>query len=65
MVQLTGAIDLLTFAAGTIFRLEDGRKPLDIPVKEPISVLLEEKLWLHSVDWKTPELKNALIQSFS
>jgi len=55
-------VDLLAFTAGTVFRLSDGSKPEDIPVEDPISVMLDEKLWLHSIYWATPELLDVLVK---
>jgi hypothetical protein len=62
--NLRSVIDLLTFTVGTIFRLNDGSRSLNIPVEGTMSVLLDGKFWLHSIYWETPELKNALIQAF-
>src|SRR5262249_51443190 len=62
--NLWDVVDLLAFTAGTVFRLSDGGKPEDIPVEDPISVMLDEKLWLHSIYWTTPQLKDVLIKAF-
>lgn len=58
--NLWDVVDLLAFTAGTVFRLSDGSKPEDIPVEDPISVMLDERLWLHSVYWTSPELMSVL-----
>lgn len=58
--NLWDVVDLLAFTAGTVFRLSDGSKPEDIPVEDPISVMLDEKLWLHSVYWRSAELMDVL-----
>jgi hypothetical protein len=62
--NLWDVVDLLAFTAGTVFRLSDGSKPEDIPVEDPISVMLDEKLWLHSIYWSTPQLKDVLMKAF-
>jgi hypothetical protein len=53
-------LDILGFTAGTVFRLHDGSKPVDIPVSEPASHLFGEKLWAHSIYWHTEELVDIL-----
>lgn len=62
--NLWDVVDLLAFTAGTVFRLSDGSKPEDIPVEDPISVMLDERLWLHSVYWTSPELMAVLVRAF-
>ena len=62
--NLWNVVDLLAFTAGTVFRLSDGSKPEDIPVEDPISVMLDEKLWLHSIYWTTSQLKDVLMKAF-
>lgn len=62
--NLWNVVDLLAFTAGTVFRLNDGNKPEDIPVQDPISVMLDAKLWLHSIYWTTPQLKDVLLRAF-
>jgi hypothetical protein len=57
-------VDLLAFTAGTVFRLSDGSKPEDVPVEDPISAILDEKLWLHSIYWTTPQLMDVLMKAF-
>jgi hypothetical protein len=63
-INLWDVVDLLAFTAGTVFRLSDGSKPEDTPVEDPISVMLDAKLWLHSIYWQTPELVDALVKAF-
>jgi hypothetical protein len=63
-INLWDVVDLLAFTAGTVFRLSDGSKPEDIPVEDPISVMLDAKLWLHSIYWQTPQLVAALVKAF-
>ena len=63
-INLWDVVDLLAFTAGTVFRLSDGSKPEDIPVEDPISVMLDAKLWLHSIYWQTPQLVEALVKAF-
>lgn len=58
--NLWDTLDILAFTAGTVFRLVDGSTPTDIPVEDPLSLLIEEKGWAHSIYWKTEELLNAL-----
>jgi hypothetical protein len=62
--NLWNVVDLLAFTAGTVFRLSDSSKPEDIPVEDPISVMLDEKLWLHSIYWTTPQLMDVLMKAF-
>jgi hypothetical protein len=62
--NLWDVVDLLAFTAGTVFRLSDGSKPEDIPVEDPISIMLDAKLWLHSIYWQTPQLVDALVKAF-
>jgi uncharacterized protein (UPF0218 family) len=63
-INLWDVVDLLAFTAGTVFRLSDGARPEDLPVEDPISVLLDAKLWLHSIYWQTPQLVDALVKAF-
>jgi hypothetical protein len=58
-------VDLLGFTAGTVFRLKNGDKPEDIPLEDPLSVMLDAKLWLHSIYWKTTELTDVLARAFA
>jgi hypothetical protein len=62
--NLWNVVDLLAFTAGTVFRLSDGSKPEDVPVEDPISVMLDENLWLHSIYWTTPQLKDVFMKAF-
>jgi len=62
--NLWDVVDILAFTAGTVFKFKDGSKPEDIPVEDPISVMLDEKLWLHSVYWGTPQLLSVLTKAF-
>jgi hypothetical protein len=62
--NLWDVVDLLAFTAGTVFRLNDGSKPEDIPVEDPISVMLDAKLWLHSIYWEAPQLVEVLVKAF-
>ncbi|WP_299760967.1 hypothetical protein [uncultured Pontibacter sp.] len=61
--NLWDAMDVLAFTASTVFKLHNGTSPLDIPVVDPLSSILEEKGWTHSIYWKTEELKHALHQT--
>jgi hypothetical protein len=58
--NLWDTMDILAFTAGTVFRLHDGSAPKDIPVLDPLSLIVEEKGWAHSIYWKTEELQEAL-----
>ena len=58
--NLWDPMDLLAFTAGTVFRLADDSRPLDIPVQTPFSLLADEKGWAHSIYWRTPELVEAV-----
>jgi hypothetical protein len=62
--NLWNVVDLFAFTAGTVFRLNDGTLPVDIPVEDPFSVMLDENLWLHSIYWTTDELREALVRAF-
>jgi hypothetical protein len=62
--NLWDVVDLLAFTAGTVFRFRDGSKPEDIPVEDPLSVMLDEKLWLHSIYWESPQLLAVLTKAF-
>ena len=62
--NMWNVVDLLAFTAGTVFRLSDGSKPEDIPVEDPIAVMLDHKLWLHSIYWATSQLKTVLMKAF-
>lgn len=62
--NLWDVADVLAFTAGTVFRLSNGNKPEDIPVEDPFSVMLDEKLWLHSIYWTTPQLRDVLAKAF-
>lgn len=62
--NLWDVVDLLAFTAGTVFRLSDGSKPEDISVEDPFSVMLDERLWLHSVYWTAAALKSVLVRAF-
>ena len=59
-VNLWDTFDFLAFTAGTVFRLHDGSRPIDIPVRNTLSELAREKGWTHSIYWKSDELKSAL-----
>lgn len=61
--NLWNVVDVLAFTAGTVFTLSDGSKPADIPIEDPISVMLDEKLWLHSIYWTTPQLEEVLVKA--
>ncbi|MBS1727395.1 MAG: hypothetical protein JST51_11795 [Armatimonadetes bacterium] len=61
--NLWDTMDILAFTAGTAFELHDGSAPTDIPVQDPLSLILEEKLWTHSIYWHTEELMNALLST--
>jgi hypothetical protein len=63
-INLWDVVDLLAFTASTVFRLSDGSKPEDIAVEDPISVMLDAKLWLHSIYWQAPQLVAALAKAF-
>ena len=63
-INLWDVVDVLAFTAGTVFQLSDGSKPDDIPVEDPISVMLDAELWLHSIYWQTPQLVGALVKAF-
>jgi len=56
-------MDLLAFTASTVFELHDGTSPRDVPVLDPLSLILEEKAWTHSIYWHTEELIGALRDS--
>ncbi|OON66922.1 hypothetical protein [Hymenobacter sp. CRA2] len=58
--NLWDTADLLAFTASTVFRLHDGSKPKDIPVLDPLSRIIDEKAWMHSVYWGTQELLHAI-----
>jgi hypothetical protein len=63
--NLWDVVDLLAFTAGTVFRLSDGKKPEDIVVQDPISKMLDAKLWLHSIYWTAPQLRDVVIRAFA
>jgi len=62
--NLWSVADILAFTAGTVFRLSDGTPPEDVVVLDPISDMLEEKLWLHSIYWRSPVLLSVLERAF-
>ena len=64
-VNLWHPMDLLGFTAGTVFRLHDGSMPADVPVTEPATHLVGDKLWAHSIYWETDELVNSLRKTLS
>lgn len=53
-------LDVLAFAAGTVFRLTGGRVPLDVRVDTPGSEIIDRKVWLHSAYWTSPALLRVL-----
>lgn len=63
--NLWDAMDLLAFTAGTVFRLSDGRQPLDICVQDTASELIAQKAWAHSIYWKSNQLIDAIKASFN
>lgn len=63
--NLWDVVDVLAFTAGRVFRLSNGNKPEDIPVEDPFSVMLDEKLWLHSIYWTSPQLRDVLAKAFA
>jgi hypothetical protein len=58
--NLWDVADFLAFTAGTVFRLSDGSVPEDVPVASPFSVMLDQRLWLHSAYWESSELASVL-----
>lgn len=58
--NLWDTMDILAFTASTVFQLHDGKAPIDIPVQDPLSLILDEKGWTHSIYWRTEELEKAL-----
>jgi len=58
--NLWDSVDLLAFTAGTVFRLHDHTTPRDIPVYDSFSELIDNKLMMHSIYWKSEELLTAL-----
>ncbi|MCC3159871.1 hypothetical protein LJ737_21700 [Hymenobacter sp. 15J16-1T3B] len=58
--NLWDTADLLAFTASTVFRLADGSRPQDVPVLDPLSRIVDEKAWMHSVYWGTQELLQAI-----
>ena len=63
--NMWNVVDILGFTASTVFRLSSGAKPEDIPIEDPLSVMLDAKLWLHSIYWKRPELTDLLAKAFA
>lgn len=61
--NLWDTMDILAFTASTVFELHDGSPPEDIPVQDPLSLILDEKLWTHSIYWRTEELIAALLST--
>jgi hypothetical protein len=64
-INLWDTLDVLAFTAGTVFRLADGSRPIDIPVQDPASLLIKDKGWAHSIYWQTEELQKALRDSLA
>ncbi|UOR00221.1 hypothetical protein MUN81_22535 (plasmid) [Hymenobacter sp. 5317J-9] len=50
--NLWDTVDLLAFTAGTVFRLHDGSRPKDTPLRDLLSQIIDEKAWMHSVYWR-------------
>jgi hypothetical protein len=58
--NLWDTLDVVAFTAGTVFRLSDGSRPVDIPVQDSASLLIREKGWAHSIYWQTEEFQKAI-----
>jgi hypothetical protein len=58
--NLWDTLDMLAFTAGTVFRLHNDQAPTDVPVEDPLSLLIQEEGWTHSIYWKTEQLLDAL-----
>lgn len=63
--NLWEAMDLLAFTAGTVFRLADGRAPVDICVQHTATELIAQKAWAHSIYWKSNQMVAAIKASFN
>lgn len=63
--NLWDTMDILAFTASTVFVLHNGEAPVDIPVQDPLSLIVEEKGWTHSIYWKTEELQKALKETLA
>lgn len=63
--NLWDAMDLLAFTASTVFELHNGTNPVDIPIQDPLSQIITEKGWMHSVYWKTEALVEAIHRNLS
>lgn len=50
--NLWDTADLLAFTAGTVFRLHNGSRPKDVPLRDLLSQIVDEKAWMHSVYWR-------------
>lgn len=53
-------LDPLSFTAGKVFRLHNGRGPEDIRIDTALSQVITHKAWLHSIYWGNPGLSRAL-----
>lgn len=53
-------LDVLAFAASSVFRLADGSEPLDVRVDSSASEIVDSKGWMHSAYWESPRLQEAL-----
>lgn len=59
-INLWHPMDLLAFVAAPVFRLSDGTSPEDIRVDAGGSDILQNRFWLHSVYWTSPQLAASL-----
>lgn len=53
-------LDMLAFAAATVFRLHDGKPPRDVRVDTPASEIVDRVGWLHSCYWESAALLAAV-----
>lgn len=53
-------MDMLAFTAAKVFVLSDGAAPQDVRIDTPMSGIVENRGWLHSVYWQSPGLLEAL-----
>lgn len=53
-------MDPLAFVTSKVFELADASSPVDIEVEAPLSTIVKDKLWMHSVYWESEQLVGAI-----
>jgi len=61
-INLWHPMDPLAFVASPVFALSNGNAPKDVQIDTALSMIVGDKLWMHSAYWESNELVDAVLK---